>query len=117
MSFPYPEAVLNQSVMDGEVIEFSKRWFDTDDIVFHPGGTLVRYPRIDERGEVIGGGHAEPDDLHIDNFSLLPPTADRHYHQLFFWFYMEGRLDCRARAGPNPLLADGGYGGRPRPKL
>ena len=109
VSFPYPEAVLNQSVMDGEVIEFSKRWFDTDDIVFHPGGTLVRYPRIDERGEVMGGGHAEPDDLHIDNFSLLPPTADRHYHQLFFWFYMEDVVPEQGptRFWPTEVTADG----------
>ena len=108
VAFPYPEAVLNQSVMDGEVIEFSKRWFDTDDIVFHPGGTLVRYPRIDERGEVMGGGHAEPDDLHIDNFSLLPPTADRHYHQLFFWFYMEDVVPEQGptRFWPTEVTAD-----------
>eukprot|EP01046_Picozoa_sp_COSAG06_P006769 COSAG06_NODE_322_length_17565_cov_152.607752_21_plen_132_part_00 len=36
-------------------------------------------------------------DMHIDNFSLLPPSADPAFGLLFFWFYLE---DAPAEFGP-----------------
>ena len=35
--------------------------------------------------------------MHIDNFSLLPPSADPAFGLLFFWFYLE---DAPAEFGP-----------------
>ena len=52
----------------------------TEDVAFRPGGTLVRYPTGTEdpssdtaalEAEAVARGET---DMHIDNFSLLPPS-------------------------------------------
>jgi hypothetical protein len=52
----------------------------TEDVAFRPGGTLVRYPTGTEdpssdaaalEADAVARGET---DMHIDNFSLLPPS-------------------------------------------
>ncbi|MDA0841478.1 MAG: hypothetical protein O3B01_06110 [Planctomycetota bacterium] len=80
--FPFEEPVLNNAAVNREAIQFSRKWFRTDDIHFRPRSCIARYP----------GFRWKSPNAHQDNGnnSLLPPSdSDRTHAQLWFWIHPE----------------------------